>query len=89
MQQMMNLDAEIGSYSKCPILMKMSDYFKWEPRFRAYCGFVHPDCTRSLDNVYTLPKFGDPTASYTEKHFESYTVEENKVFKLRQGLTQP
>ena len=65
MQQMMQMDNEIGSHTKCPKLMKFSDFAKWEPRFRAHLGSVHPECSSSLDVLYIVPMIGDETTGYT------------------------
>ncbi|XP_076903898.1 F-box/FBD/LRR-repeat protein At1g13570-like [Bidens hawaiensis] len=36
LQQMLTMDNEIGSHNKCPKLLKLSDFARWEPRFRAH-----------------------------------------------------
>ena len=79
MQQMLQMDNEIGSHTKCPKLMKFSDFAKWEPRFRAHLGSVHPECSSCLDELYTVPMIGDETTGYTKKAPSQYSLEEKKA----------
>ncbi|XP_076912303.1 single-strand DNA endonuclease 1-like [Bidens hawaiensis] len=81
MQQMLTMDNEIGSHNKFPKLLKLSDFARWEPRFNAHLGSVHPSSVRFLDEVYAAPLVGSDNLGWTPKEFKHYEAQEIKDFE--------
>lgn len=78
MQHFLTMENEIGSHNKCPKLLKLTGFARWEPRFQAHLGSLHPKCVWNLDHVYLPPQVGSATIGYIDKLFNMYEDDERK-----------